>query len=141
MMLDEHFSEEAAAAVRRALPGIEVQSIHETQLVGLPDPPLLEILDAEGLVLVTRDVNSIPGHLASRLASGLTHGGVIFVDSKRLRQTDFKGFLRRLAEFVRQHKEDDWQCRTDWLWWAAAPRRPARTQRIRRPRVAPASRG
>ena len=115
LMLDEHFSEEAAEAVRRELPSVKVQSIHETQLIGLPDPPLLEILDAEGVVLVTRDVNSIPGHLANRLANGQTHGGVIFVDSKRLRQTDFKGFLRRLVEFVRLHKDEDWQCRTDWL--------------------------
>ena len=92
-----------------------MQNIHEMQLVGLPDLPRLEILDAECVVLITRDVNSISGHLANRLANGQTHGGVLFVDSRRLRQTDLKAFLRRLVLFVRQHKDEDWQCRTDWL--------------------------
>jgi hypothetical protein len=115
LLLDEHIDPQAASALRRELPGLDVQSIFETDWQGLADPPLLEILDAEGRTLVTRDVNSVPGHVASRLRLGKTHAGVIYVHSKRLRQTDLRGLIRRLGEALNRHGNQDWRCRQGWL--------------------------
>jgi hypothetical protein len=115
LLLDEHIDPQAASALRRELPGLDVQSIFETDWQGLADPPLLEILDAEGRTLATRDVNSVPGHVASRLRVGKTHGGVIYVDSKRLKQTGLRGVTRRLGEVLKRHGNEDWRCRQGWL--------------------------
>jgi len=115
LLLDEHLDPQIAVALRRRFPKLDVQSILDTPWVGLPDPALLEVLDAEARTLLTRDVNTVPMHANARLAAGQTHGGVIYADSKRLRQTDVRGLLRRLARVVQKHGEEDWTCRSGWL--------------------------
>jgi hypothetical protein len=114
ILTDEHFPEEIAQAVRRQIPGFDIQSIHATELGGLPDPPLLEILDSEHRTLLTRDVNSIPDFLKARLAAGKTHGGVLYV-SNRYRQNDSRSLIRALVSFIKAHRDEDWRCREAWL--------------------------
>ena len=115
LLLDEHINDQVAPALRRKFPSLDVVSIYETHLAGLPDPTLLEVLDVERRTLVTRDVNSIPAYVNARMRDGLTHAGVIFVDSKRLKQTDLKGLIRRLVEVVEKYVDEDWTCRSGWL--------------------------
>lgn len=115
LLLDVHIAPEVAPALQRQFPGLDVKSIHETDWAALPDEVLLELLDQEGRVLVTRDVNTVPLHCKTRLASGKTFAGVIYADSKRLRQTDRRGFIRRLAEVVKKHGHEDFTCRSGWL--------------------------
>ena len=115
LLLDEHIDPEVARALRRRFPELDVSSIQDTPWVGLPDPALLELLDAERCTLVTRDVNSVPWHANQRLQAGLTHGGVIYADSKRLKQNDLRGLIRRLANAVAEHGQEDWTCRSGWL--------------------------
>ncbi len=115
LLLDEHFPRGLAVALRRQLTTLDAVSIHETMLGGLKDPPLLEVLDAEHRSLITRDVNSIPRHVRARLAAGQTHGGIIYAESKWLRQKDARALIRRSAEVVKKHSEADWTCRERWL--------------------------
>jgi uncharacterized protein with PIN domain len=115
LLLDAHISPEVAAALRRQFSGLDVKSIHDTDWAALADEVLLELLDQEGRVLVTRDVNTVPLHCKARLASGKTFAGVIYADSKKLRQTDQRGLIRRLVEVVKKHGHEDFTCRSGWL--------------------------
>ena len=115
LLLDEHINPEVAMKLRARFPRLDVLSIHDTSWVGLFDAPLLEVLDDERRTLVTRDVNSMPRHANKRLEAGLTHAGIIYADNKRLRQTDTRGLIRRLAAVVEKHGEEDWSCRSGWL--------------------------
>jgi len=112
LLLDEHIPRQVAKALRSRFPAFEAASIYDTSWRGLPDPPLLETLDREGWTLVTRDVNTIPETVKARLAAGLTHGGVIYADSKRLRQSDVRG---RLISIIEKYGGEDWTCREGWL--------------------------
>jgi hypothetical protein len=103
-----------AQAVRRAMPKFDIQNIHETNLAGLLDQPLLVALDLQQRTLLTRDVNSIPDFLKERLREGKTHGGVIYVSS-RLRQNDLRAVIRALVTFLKAHGDEDWSCREGWL--------------------------
>jgi hypothetical protein len=114
LLTDEHFPVEIAQAIRRQVPNFNLQSIHETNLAGLLDPPLLAALDAEQRTLLTWDVNSIPDFFKERLREGKTHGGVIYVSSK-LRQNDSRAVLRALVAFLKAHRDEDWRCREGWL--------------------------
>ena len=114
ILLDEHFPDAVAAAVRRKIPGFDISTVHTRELDGLPDPALLEILDDEKTTLVTRDVNSIPSHAARRLSTGETHGGIIYV-GKSIPQTNVREVIRRLVELIRKQGGEDWQCREEWL--------------------------
>ena len=114
LILDEHFSDKIAAAIRRARPKIKISTIHQRELDGLLDAPLLEILDEEKTILITRDVRTIPGAANARIAIGLTHGGIIFVP-RSIRQTDDRELLRRLLRKIDETQKEDWTSRTDWL--------------------------
>jgi hypothetical protein len=115
LLLDVHLSPEVATALRRRFPDLDVKSIHETDWAALPDEVLLELLDAENRVMITRDVNTMPGHAKARVAAGKTHAGVIYADSKKLRQTDTRGLIRRLIEVLEKHGNEDFTCRSGWL--------------------------
>ena len=115
LLLDVHISPEVAAALKRQFPRLDVKSIHETDWAALPDEVLLELLDTESRVLVTRDVNTIPGHCKARIAAGKTFAGVIYADSKKLRQTDTRGLIRRLIEVLAKIGNEDFNCRSGWL--------------------------
>jgi hypothetical protein len=115
LLLDAHISPEVAAALRRQFRNLDVKSIHDTDWPALADEVLLEVLDQERRVLVTRDVNTVPVHCKARLAEGKTFAGVIYADSKKLRQTDQRGLIRRLAEVVKKHGHEDFTCRSGWL--------------------------
>ena len=75
LLTDEHFPSEIALAVRREMPDFDIQSIHETNLAGLLDQPLLAALDLQQRTLLTRDVNSIPDFLKERLREGKSQSG------------------------------------------------------------------
>ena len=115
LLLDEHIAREVTHALLRRFPDLDVISIYDTPLRGLADGPLLETLAREDRTLVTRDVNTIPETLKARLAVGMPHGGVSYADSKRLRQSDVRGLVRRLVTVVEQHGTESWTCREGWL--------------------------
>lgn len=114
LLTDEHFPIEIAQALRREMPEFDTQSIHETNLAGLLDQPLLAVLDLQRRTLLTRDVNSIPDFLKERLREGRTHGGVIYV-TRRFRQNDLRAVIRALVRFLKAHGNEDWGCREGWL--------------------------
>jgi len=115
LLLDVHIAPEVAAALKRRFQELDVKSIHETDWAALSDEVLLELLDHENRVLVTRDVNSVPLHCKNRVLAGKTFAGVIYADSKKLRQTNQRGLIRRLSEVVEQHGDEDFCCRSGWL--------------------------
>jgi hypothetical protein len=114
LLADEHFPAEIAMTVRREMPDLDIQSIHETNLAGLLDQPLLAALDLQQRTLLTRDVNSIPDFLKERLREGKTHGGVIYV-SGGFRQNDSRAVIRALVTFLKIHGDEDWRCREGWV--------------------------
>ena len=114
LLTDEHFPAEIAQSIRRKMPNFDIQSIHETNLAGLLDQPLLAALDLEQKTLLTRDVNSIPDFLKERLREGKTHAGVIYVSSG-FRQNDLRAVIRALVTFLKEHGDEDWGCREGWL--------------------------
>jgi len=114
LILDVHLDPGLADALRRGWPKLDVLSATEPGRAVLSDPLLLEILDEEGRVLVSRDVNSMPDHVKTRMCAGLTHGGVIFVP-RTIAQTDTRQLLRRLTEVIEREGKADWRLRVFWL--------------------------
>jgi Domain of unknown function (DUF5615) len=114
LVLDEHFPDRMATAIRRECPKVEVSTIHSRELDGLDDAPLLALLDIEPAVLVTRDVTTIRPEIDARLAAGLTHGGIIFVP-RSISQADEKTLLRRLVKKLKETHGQDWVCKTEWI--------------------------
>jgi hypothetical protein len=90
-LADENLPRPIVDVLLRRLPDLDIVSVVEVGLRGRPDPEILEWAAAEGRILVTFDVRTIPRHVEQRVAEGRRMPGV---------------FLCRSSITVRQAIED-----------------------------------
>ena len=116
LLLDEMMDAAITDALRRSHSGMDIQRVALWQggRLSALDPELLELLWEERRTLVTRDVNTMPRHLAQRLASGAHHAGVIFV-SKAFAQHSPRSVIRALSALIQATGDADWTDRAHWL--------------------------
>lgn len=105
-----------AEGLGRSLPGLDVQRVAQWQggRLSALDPELLQLLWEDRRTLVTRDVNTMPGHLAHRLETGGHHAGVIFV-GRSFPQSDPRVVIRSLVALIEAQGSADWIVRAHWL--------------------------
>ena len=118
MLLDEHISPIVAERMRARNQRVLVQSIHlwrSGSLCGTPDWRVLEAAASERLTLVMFDLKTIPPILAEWGATGLAHGGVVFVDQRTIRPGDFGGLVRALERLWEREHARDWRDRIVFL--------------------------
>jgi hypothetical protein len=77
---DEDFRMRIIKGLRRRQPLIDIQTTSEAGLQGFPDPIRLARAAEQGRMLVSHDVNTMPGHFAAFLASGQHSPGVFLID-------------------------------------------------------------
>lgn len=116
LLLDEMMDAAIAASLRRKHPGLDIQRVAQWQggRLSVHDSELLALLWKERRTLVTRDVNTMPRHLARRLEDGLHHAGVVFV-SKAFPQNDPRSVIRALSALIKAEGDTDWTDRSHWL--------------------------
>lgn len=81
-LTDEDFNLDVVAGLRRRESSIDIETVQEANLRGLPDPDILAYAKAHDRILLTHDVNTMPGHFV-RFMQGLAEGectpGVIYL--------------------------------------------------------------
>ena len=118
LLLDEHISQDVADGLRRRHKHFPVFSLVEWEngrFMGVPDELLLQAAAAKGLTLVTYDRRTIPPLIKIWAESGRNHGGIIFVDERTVRPSDFGGLIAALRELFRQTHGWDWKNRLCFL--------------------------
>jgi len=78
-LADENFNNDMRRGVLLLNPQIDIIRVQETSLVGAADPIILEWAAKEGRVLLTHDVNTMPGFAYDRVNAGLPMPGIIAV--------------------------------------------------------------
>jgi uncharacterized protein DUF5615 len=76
---DENFDGRILQGLRARLPDLDIVRVQDTPLYQAPDPELLIWLAAEGRILLTHDVRTMPGFMYERLGKGLSTPGIIEV--------------------------------------------------------------
>jgi hypothetical protein len=80
---DENFNNDILRAVWRVEPSLEIIRVQDTEAFGFSDPDLLRWLAKENRILLTHDVNTVPGFAKDFLKEGFTFPGIFLVhDSK-----------------------------------------------------------
>ena len=118
LLLDQQISPEVAEQVRAKRTGIPIQSFYEWRdgaFVGIADHHILRAAANDGLTLVTYDRKTIPPILVEWGASGMSHGGVIFVDNLTIRSNDFGRLVRALIYYWDQEHASNWTDRVGFL--------------------------
>lgn len=76
---DENFNGRVLKGLLTRLPDLELVRVQDTVMVHASDPDLLDWLASENRILLTHDVETIPGFAYERVRAGLPFPGVIEV--------------------------------------------------------------
>lgn len=68
-LADENFNNQIIRGVLRRVPSVKFIRVQDTDLMGQPDPEVLEYALEQDLVLISHDVNTIRGFYYQRVAS------------------------------------------------------------------------
>ncbi|MGK0189066.1 MAG: hypothetical protein ACI9R3_004883 [Verrucomicrobiales bacterium] len=118
LLLDEHFSPALVEVVTGLESEVKIQSLHKWQdgaYLNCPDDQILFAAAKQALTLVTFDVTTIPAILQEIAMNGGSHGGVIFVPSRRISQNDYGQIAKRLVALWRIHANEEWKDRVAYL--------------------------
>jgi hypothetical protein len=118
LLLDQHISAEIAEQIRVKRPEIPILSLYEWRegaFVGIADPLILHAAAEDRMTLVTYDRKTIPPVLVEWGTSGISHGGVVFVDNLTIASNDFGRLVRGLIYYWDQEHESDWANRIGFL--------------------------
>ena len=72
-LTDVNFNARIMVGLRRIIPDVDLMTAHEVEFQETPDPELLAQAKRLNRILLTHDVNTMPGHFAEFLA-GLPSG-------------------------------------------------------------------
>lgn len=81
LLADENFNHDILRGLRLRLPGLDCVIVQQTALRGAKDPPLLEWAAAQGRILLTHDLKTIPKYAYERIAAGLPMPGVLAISN------------------------------------------------------------
>jgi hypothetical protein len=82
LISDQNFSGPIVRGLHRRIPHLDLVRALDVGLDKAPDPALLEWAAADDRILLTHDVNTIPGFAYNRVRAGLGMPGVFLVDLK-----------------------------------------------------------
>ncbi len=74
---DENFDGDILAALRARLAAFDVVRVQDTEMYQSEDPELLEWLAKQQRILLTHDINTMPGFLYDRVRAGQPSPGII----------------------------------------------------------------
>jgi len=78
-LADNDLTEAIPCGLMRREPSIEFRRLRELGMASRSDAQVLEYAAAEGLVIVSHDVNTMTGQASSRIGAGLPMPGVFLV--------------------------------------------------------------
>jgi hypothetical protein len=118
LLLDEQLSPTVAHGLSAALSGLTVAALRDWQggaYLEAPDELILQAAAADGWMLVTYDLRTIPPLLKLWAEQGQAYGGVILVDERSIAQNDIGGLIRALTRLGAISAAASWQNRIVYL--------------------------
>ncbi|MBS3968142.1 MAG: DUF5615 family PIN-like protein [Truepera sp.] len=103
-LTDEHIPPALVRGLLRERPDLDITEVRKTELVGKPDPLILERAAAEGRILITRDVSTMPDYAYARVKAGLPMPGVFIWQ----RKASIGEVLESLLLLTAASQEEEW---------------------------------
>jgi predicted nuclease of predicted toxin-antitoxin system len=76
---DENFNRDIVRGLRRRMPALDLITVQEIGISGADDPAVLEWAASNGRVVLSHDVQTLPGFAYQRIKSGRRMPGVVEV--------------------------------------------------------------
>ena len=100
LLLDAHVPADVAKAAKRLCPQADIQPLSSWQdgaYINAPDDVLLEACWQERRALVSKDLATLPGWIALRVADNRPHGGVLFYDLERFKANQIGALAKAIV--------------------------------------------
>jgi hypothetical protein len=81
-LVDENFNNDILHGLQNRTPDIDVVRVQDTEVYQADDPQLLEWAAQQDRILLTHDVQTIPGYAYERVVAGLPMPGIIEVSTQ-----------------------------------------------------------
>lgn len=78
-LADEDFNNDILHGLQTRLPDIDILRVQDTEVYQADDPKVLEWAAQQGRILLTHDVQTMPGYAYQRVVAGLPMPGIIEV--------------------------------------------------------------
>jgi hypothetical protein len=78
-LADENFNNDIIRGIRLRLPDVDIMRIQDTDLAGEPDTLVLEWAAQHNYIVLSHDVNTMPGYFYERLKANLPVPGLFLV--------------------------------------------------------------
>ena len=118
LLLDEHIAKALSkqlASWESEIPIVALQNWENGDYLGAEDDVILAAAAKEGLTLVTYDQRTIIPLLKEWGEQGISHAGVIFVDSHTIAQNNIGELMRSLTRLRRKLGDAEWADRVVFL--------------------------
>ena len=102
---DENFNNDLLRALLRHNPRLDIIRIQDTEIAGASDPDMLGWLATQNRILLTHDVQTIPGYAYDRVKAGLPMPGVVEVDD----ELPIGEAVEQLLILIEATRDDEWQ--------------------------------
>ncbi len=79
LLIDENFDQRILRGLKRQITALDYAVVQETGLEGSNDQTLLDWAAKHQRIIVTHDVNTVPGYAYERVQAGAPMSGVIIV--------------------------------------------------------------
>ncbi len=111
LISDQNFSGPILRGIALRIPDLDLVRARDVGLANVPDSVLLQWAAEEDRILLTHDVNTIPGFAYERVRAGLGMPGVFLVDS---RMTIGKA-IDELIVAIECTTPEDWKGRVEFF--------------------------
>ncbi len=116
LLLDEHLAPVLAQRIVEAgTDAVALRDWHAGAYLEQSDDTILRAAYQEARTLVTYDLRTIPPLLKTWAEQGVTHSGVIFVDTRTIAPSDIGGLMRALLHLTTQLGDVSWENRVVYL--------------------------
>lgn len=108
---DENFDERILKGLLARMPALDIVRIQDTEMYQAPDDRLLAWLADEERILLTHDVNTMPGHAYDRVRDGLPMTSVFIVNQ----DAPIKQIIEQIVLLIECSSLEEWQNRVEFL--------------------------
>jgi hypothetical protein len=77
---DENLNNDLLRGLRARIPDLDIIRVQDSEMYAADDPTLLAWLARENRILLTHDIQTMPGYAYERVRAGLPMPGIIEVD-------------------------------------------------------------
>lgn len=111
LLADENFEGPIYRGVLAIKPDADFIRAQDTVMLGADDPDLLAWAATEERLLLTHDVNTMPGHAYDRVRDGLPMTGVFIVNQ----DAPIKQIIEQIVLLIECSSLEEWQNRVEFL--------------------------